>query len=404
MWLDGFKTDYLSEEKTPFMYKFSQEALVGEYQPLLAFTGIGVSIFTGVTPQEHGVWVEFCHDPEGSPFKWVEKLSVLSAATDAIVNNSGRVGTIFHGGSAYLTFRVSNKLSGNSLRPLALKVPIYILPQLATSMSHDISERRMLPVPTLFDILSELQVPFRFLSQSLMKDHQILKRALQMNPSSEFVCLQLGELDKVGHSYGPESEQVFKSLRKMDSLVWRIIRTYKKRSDLNVFIFADHGMKQVEGTVNIQKILRKTGLKEGTDYLAFLNSTIVQLWFFKESAERRIMDLLDDLCCGRFLTEQDLRHYQIPFDRKYGDALWLVNPGRIILPNYYQGSTFVRGMHGYTPEVKDLHSPFIISGDGVAPGKVEHISNPMEIFSTILDLLGITIPSYVQGRSLMDMG
>ena len=53
----------------------------------------------------------------------------------------------------------------------------------------------------------------------------------------------------------------------------------------------------------------------------------------------------------------------IKWNKKYGDYIYLANPGVVFLPNYWQTEK-VRGMHGYNPKIKDMKAFYMIRKEG----------------------------------------
>ena len=55
----------------------------------------------------------------------------------------------------------------------------------------------------------------------------------------------------------------------------------------------------------------------------------------------------------------------------------------------------------YSPLFEELiHLPLLIQAPGVAPGVYKGLSSAVDVMPTVLDLLGLEIPAFVQGRSL----
>ena len=55
----------------------------------------------------------------------------------------------------------------------------------------------------------------------------------------------------------------------------------------------------------------------------------------------------------------------------------------------------------YSPLFEELiHLPLLIQAPGVAPGVFKGLSSAVDVMPTVLDLLGLEIPAFVQGRSL----
>ena len=385
------------------MYGLSQEAVSGEYQPLLGFAGIGVSMFTGVGPLKHGVWTEFWRNEETSPFRWTTKTSMANSFVDAVAE-MGRVGHLAKSGITHVTFKVSNRICGRTYVPMARGIPQNRLHFFDTTLPFDLFDQhyeRTLSIPTIVHVLHHHDVLFRVLSESRMKDPAIFAEALHVDKNASLVFMQFSGIDKVGHATGPYSHKTHQMLSKIDSMVREVIEKHREYLDTDVCIFSDHGMSAVTKIVDPLRHLQKAGMKEGKDYLAFLDSTLARFWSLTPDAEDRIIAAMKMLDGGHILSPQELVQYQIPDDKRYGEVIWLADFGSLVLPNYYQGSRRALGMHGYAPEGEESCSPFIIHGNETNPRKVKQLAKPVDIFSTLLDLLHLPIPEYAEGQSLL---
>ena len=59
------------------------------------------------------------------------------------------------------------------------------------------------------------------------------------------------------------------------------------------------------------------------------------------------------------MTDAEKRKYRIPLDPKHGELNFILKPGYIFMPNYYQSSP-LKSMHGYQPEKADTDA-FLVS-------------------------------------------
>ena len=401
IWLDALRSSYINERDTPFLSKISQESLFGVYRPTMAYVGIGMSIFTGVKASTHGAWTEFRYNPDRSPFGWTSGVMPLLALSDLVTQHSGRVG---HYGRAALNkviFLVSNRLSGRTYVPIGKQVPSSRLHYFDVSIMHnEISHKDASVTPTLFDILRSQSITFRSLEESSHGDETIFRKALLVDRKARVVFIQFSELDRVGHEHGPNSVEIKAALHRIDKRMRQLFEAYQSFFELEVFILSDHGMIEVEETIDVQGALHRYGLKEGSDFIACYDSTIARFWSLRvplQVIERYVRSIKG----GEILPTMRLENLGVPHDRAYGDLVWLANPGNIILPNYYQGLKHVKGMHGYFPGSSGLEAPYIIYSRNIPQGKAERIANPVDILPTILSILNIDIPDYVEGKSLL---
>ncbi|MCW3999779.1 MAG: alkaline phosphatase family protein [Candidatus Bathyarchaeota archaeon] len=399
IWVDGLSIDYFSEDKTPFMYELSRKSLTGQYKPLFAFEGIGASIFTGVYPAKHGVWTEFLFDPEESQYKWTRPLTITNRLIDMCADNLRSFPRIIRTAAVFSIFKLTERILNLTLTPMAINIPLNRLKFFKQAISYDLIVKNSLSVPTLFDILKTNKVPYRVLSQSNMKDDKIFKEALVIQKVS-LNFFQLGELDLIGHKYGPCSQELSKCLLKVDNEVKEIIESYRKRFDTDVFIFSDHGMVPISSVIDVTKEIGKQGLKDGRDFIVFLDSTIARFWPLNDAVNAILIKILANMENGRLINSEDQKEYSIPIDQKFGEIIWVANPGVLILPNYYQGYERSNGSHGYMPEAKGLWSPFIIQKKEVKPKKIKHIASPMDIFATIASLMDLPVPWPIDGKDL----
>ena len=81
----------------------------------------------------------------------------------------------------------------------------------------------------------------------------------------------------------------------------------------------------------------------------------------------------------------------------------MADAGTLILPNYFQGSEPVIGMHGYLPDVPDNQAAYlVVDRDRPAGDIVDPVPRQMvDVFPTLLDLLRLPVPSSCEGRSLL---
>jgi hypothetical protein len=135
-----------------------------------------------------------------------------------------------------------------------------------------------------------------------------------------------GEIDKAAHKYGTKSMETREAIRKIDREI------SKMEFDI---ILSDHGM------IDVNKIISVPETEECT-----LDSTFARYWGKKPDFNSEY---------GRWIEWED---------KRYGDYIFLANPGVLIFPNYWQKEKPVRAMHGYSPECKDMDGIYILKKEG----------------------------------------
>ena len=121
-------------------------------------------------------------------------------------------------------------------------------------------------------------------------------------------------------------------------------------------------MVNVKNSYNILNIIKKLPLKPGVDYFYFLDSTLARFWFATDSAKQIIKKTITNNEFGEWINQKERTYYNINYGHnKFGDEIWWASGGTLIKPNFWQGNSFIKGMHGYRDTVDDNHT--MIFGD-----------------------------------------
>jgi len=131
------------------------------------------------------------------------------------------------------------------------------------------------------------------------------------------------KLDGIAHKYGTKSEEVKAEVRRLDEILKNI------NWDM---IMSDHGMLDIKEFVKMPETEK-----------CFIDSTLARYWGEKPQG----------------IPEVKCKQINWRNDNKYGDFIYLANPGVCFLPNYWQTKP-CRGMHGYNPKIKDMKAFYIL--------------------------------------------
>ncbi len=133
-------------------------------------------------------------------------------------------------------------------------------------------------------------------------------------------------------------------------------------------VFSDHGMTPLRATENAPAALAATGLQWGRDYASAVDSTMARFWWLAPGAEEKVRAAFAPFP-GRWLSEEEWRSHGLwREDRKFGDALFLLDPGVQFCPSD-MGVKPLNGMHGYDPSDEDSLAAWLSTDpvpDGVA--------------------------------------
>ena len=72
------------------------------------------------------------------------------------------------------------------------------------------------------------------------------------------------------------------------------------------------------------------------------------------------MSELEGTSCGRIVDDEELERLGILFsDRRYGEVIFLLNPGWLMARSDFNGNHWKPvGMHGFHPSDRDSDAPF----------------------------------------------
>lgn len=206
--------------------------------------------------------------------------------------------------------------------------------------------------------------------------------SFQTHPRDLYL-IYLSTPDSMGHRYGPGSQPLRDALKQMDQRLERFVGAVQSvRQDVKFVFLGDHGMLEVKGRINaekeIQQIASRLRLRLERDYLYFLDSTTVRIWYMNDNARSQFTGALSESAAfasqGAWMDADLARRYGSPWpDRRYGDCLWVANPGVIVFPDFFHRYLPCQGMHGYDPDVSESQGMGIIWGEGVQSQRIGSI-------------------------------
>jgi hypothetical protein len=299
------------------------------------------TVLTGVSPREHGCWMPFSYAPDDSPFRRFAFLRHIPHR----ITDSPRI-------RARIARLMARRLHWTADLDL-LNVSFGVLPLFDAPAKRDLFEPGALaPCATAIDRLHGEHIPF-FLSDRHATDAQNIDRAAAALERHEvpFILLHLRELDSILRQAGPHSDAAREKLRGHESAIRRLYEAACRDDGLvRLYVGAAHGITQVKETLDLRSRVESARLALGADYLAFYDPTMVRFWFAEASVRHRIMATLADVDAGRWLLDDQLRIEGIYFpDRRFGEAVFLLEPGTYCFPNDHHGIP-VAATDGYYPD------------------------------------------------------
>lgn len=172
--------------------------------------------------------------------------------------------------------------------------------------------------------------------------------------SDETVLLYYGNLDAVGHKYGPLSAEVDGAVLNCLDTFFELVNSFPKH---DFVLLGDHGMAQIEECFDfraqiVKLVSDELMLQENRDFTYFIDSTFARIWAKDSSTLSIIFDkLFDSIAVSQAGTLSVVDSDQMNGNR---DAfiLFAVDKNRLIWPDFFgnKGAKHPLGMHGHLVE------------------------------------------------------
>jgi predicted AlkP superfamily pyrophosphatase or phosphodiesterase len=366
--IDALGYDYLQE--VSFLEEFGVEII--PLESLLGYSStIMPAIWSGRYPEETGVWTEFYYSPR-QPYK-------LMKTFGRIPNKHVRILVK----RAFLRFAQRRGCWRKTL------------PGIPESVEHLFSRNliqgsRFPPIEldhAFDDMLRERNTPYHYEFHKFEIDEgRILTDLDNLSGSRSVFIYYFGTIDALGHIEGPNPLKFKDKLEVLERVIVNAYSTLSRNHYVDLIVFSDHGMTEVRGQCDLLSKLRP--YRMGKDYLLFLDSTLARFWFFNAKAREEIIAILNSMECGHVLGEEEIGRYKLRFkDNRYGEVIFVADPGIEFYPNFMKPVTFplidheTKGMHGYIPEEPSTRGIFMYHGS-----KKLELKDKMAV-TDILDML-----------------
>lgn len=332
------------------------------------------SIFTGVMPDRHGLWMMYSFARDGSPFGWLRVVPRGVSARRLWLRRLIR----------WHLARVSRVRGYYSL----YDVPRAVLPSLDIPARRDLFE----PggggaAPNIFDGLESNRT--RRMIWDYRSDESRafdeLERSLGSNRAS-FYLLYAAGLDSELHRHGTASPRIGERLSWYADRIARVAKAARSGGGARVVVLGDHGMCDVRGSVDLMGAIEALGLSIPRDYVPMYDSTMARFRIRSARAREAIEGALARAPSGRVLSAAELHDLGVSFpDGRFGEVIYLADPGVIILPSH-MGSEPVAAMHGYHPDTEEMHSALFTNEE------------PPAAEMTLLDVAAFMLPGFEPGK------
>ncbi len=316
------------------------------------------TILSGKMPREHGHLSFYFYDPQNSPFAFCKWLKILPSS----LMNRGRVRRVLS--------RAVARARGYDGYFQLYNVPFEYLQFFDYLEKKDIYQPDGLRngTPTIFDRLRSRRIPFHLSNWRHSEEQNLaaLEKAIDEG-EIRFAYLYMAALDAMLHARGTRDAAIADKIGWYEKALRRIIERARRRYDVHLFLFSDHGMTDIVDTCDLVSRIEGLGLRFGHDYAAMYDSTMARFWFLRPAARDAILEVLRAEPRGRILTQDELAAYEVDFpNAQFGELFFLLEPGVLLCPSY-MGAQPMAGMHGYAPEHPQAWATFASNVELPAP-------------------------------------
>ena len=128
----------------------------------------------------------------------------------------------------------------------------------------------------------------------------------------------------------------------------------------------------------------------GVDYVYFLDSTMVRLWFLTSRSREPLVEALSSVPGLRLVDDVARARYRIEgCHPSNAHEIFLADPGVVVAPDFFSADAHPpMGMHGYDPDCADNQGVFIAHGRDIPSGDAG-VVDATEIHGWTRELLGL---------------
>ena len=202
--------------------------------------------------------------------------------------------------------------------------------------------------------------------------------------------------DHASHHHGPDSPEVIRSLRRQDVALARLLDGISERGlwgSTSVLIVSDHGMMVPQRRIDLGAALTRAGIDARVIGIGGFVSVRVD-----DRAADRVIEIARQL--GLSAWRRDDAPASVPVRNVRFGAVVVVAPrGTAVV---YQGLVLT-GFHGHRPEDPEMAAVLVAAGRGIASGAVLQPVRNIDVAPTLLALLDLETPDWMQGRPIREL-
>jgi predicted AlkP superfamily pyrophosphatase or phosphodiesterase len=213
--------------------------------------------------------------------------------------------------------------------------------------------------------------------------------------------------DGAGHRDGPDTEATRRTLRKQDEALGELLDFLDRDGRwpaTTLLVVSDHGMAAVEKRVDLAAAIEASGARATLRGGGGFGTVTLHRGKDRKVRIDKILGVARGLGLkawprGEGPSDLDDRH------PRFGDVLVLAPVGTGFSREGGVGGrviakTALNGSHGYRPGKASMQAMISAAGRGVTPGVTLEGARAIDVAPTVLELLGVPAPAWMEGRAL----
>ena len=201
--------------------------------------------------------------------------------------------------------------------------------------------------------------------------------------------------DSVGHIYGSKHKKIYEQTVRQNQMLGLL---FSRLDEINAWqyvtllLVSDHGMIDVNQYISLKSILDTLEI----DYIISAGPAVAHVFIDNESDLTKAQKLLSNKENIVVYTQENLpENFHMKHPTRTGDLIVITEP-----PYMFNNSNDgPKGMHGYDPNLKEMHAIFGAIGFGVMNKRIGPV-HMTDVAPTIADLLGINSVDHMQGKPI----
>jgi len=364
---DGFRWDYLNRNITPTFDSIKQVGVKAlSLQPSFPSKTFPnhYTIVTGMYPEHHGIISNF--------FKNRVTGDIYKLSSKEAVQNSQ-----WYDGEAFWQTAEKNNI----------KTASYFWP----GSEVDLNYRH----PSYFEEYEHER------DYSMRIDGVINWLRLPYDQRPHFITLYFDAADTYGHRYGPNSNELNETIKKLDKIVSEIsgkLKSIEMQDSVNLIIVSDHGMTETspDKTINIEEFINEYVYELDGDGPVVMIQPETK---FKDSVysilkrnENHYKVYKKNEMPGYYHFSEHPFIYDIIVIADVGWSL-IKNSMLEKINNYFRG-----GNHGYDNHHLDMHGIFVATGPAIKSNYTTGTIRNIDIYPLLCRIFSITPRSTIDGE------